>query len=584
MKKVQKQKKAVKAKKKDKQPRKKRGLSLGGKYGLIVIISMLFFVLASGIVYILSFQSEANLDTQETKTAVSIDIGNMESAFRAKDGLLGDYITFKTNDYVRQYEELNQTFGEMESSVRPHLNNEQEELLNEIVAINDEINTIVEDEIIYGVEERNEDEAIVARTKAAIISRDAVDLLSQLTENVMADYEQSRGEMASSFQLMQVALAVGIGVAAIIAIVLLLVANRIIRRNITSVQMVANEVAKGNLQVDDVKIKSRDEIANLADSINQMKTSLYDIINDVNHSGRSITTQSQELNRAALSLREGSEQIASTMEELSSGAETQAGSASQISGLTESLVEKMNHSYENSQQITVSSEEVLNLSTDGRQKMADSVSQMQQIHAIVEDSVTKVNGLAKQSGEISTLVEVIKDIADQTNLLALNAAIEAARAGEHGRGFAVVADEVRKLAEQVGNSVNDITQIVTEIQTESDAVSKALETGYQEVSVGTKQIHSTQQSFEGIDAAISQMAGQIQEITANLKGVLDESVDMNRSAEEIASISEESAAGIEETAASVEEASNSMEGITQVASELNQLAEELNRKVGKFHL
>src|SRR5690606_30819113 len=100
---------------------------------------------------------------------------------------------------------------------------------------------------------------------------------------------------------------------------------------------------------------------------------------------------------------------------------------------------------------------------------------------IVQDAVRKVEGLDEQTQQISKLVSVIQDVAEQTNLLALNASIEAARAGEHGRGFAVVADEVRKLAEQVSASIADITGIVTNIQSESNTVSKSLQEGYKEV-------------------------------------------------------------------------------------------------------
>src|SRR5690625_1105000 len=169
-----------------------------------------------------------------------------------------------------------------------------------------------------------------------------------------------------------------------------------------------------------------------------------------------------------------------------------------------------------------------------------STKQMATIDEIVHDAVEKVEGLDAHSQEISELVSVIQDIAEQTNLLALNAAIEAARAGEHGQGFAVVAGEVRKLAEESASSVTNITNIANRIQNEASVVADSLRNGYKEVEQGTAHIQSTDETFNEISEAVSNMGKNIDHITTMLQEIVSNSVEMSSSIENVAAISEQS--------------------------------------------
>ncbi|WP_051189067.1 methyl-accepting chemotaxis protein [Halalkalibacillus halophilus] len=559
-------------------------LNIGKKYGTVFGITLLLFTAVSGLIFFLTETANDTVDQQDRRSERAIVIGQMESLFNGKDIRVGDFITFKTNNYSNEYREMNEEFMELANYIRPRLSEDQSVVLDEILANNDQVDELFEGEIIPAVGNRDETDALAARATINTIRTDTGPMLEQLREEVTAAYDQAAGETRQAMTAVQTALIIGLVVALVVASILLFFISRKVRTNLNSVVHVADEISTGNLQVDDMNYQGKDEIGKLATSMNAMKSNLKATIGKVATASESVSSQSEEMMQSANEVKEGSEQIAGTMQELSSGSETQAQSASSISEMMEQFVIKVRTSYEGGENVSDASEEVLRMAGEGRDLMEQSVNQMSQIHTLVEDAVEKVKGLDDQSQEISKLVQVIEDVAEQTNLLALNAAIEAARAGEHGKGFAVVADEVRKLAEQVGNSVGDITTIVGKIQTESKQVTGSLETGYKEVELGSEQIKNTQQTFIQINDSINEVVSKIQEITANLKEVMEDSNEMNKSVEEIASISEESAAGVEQTAASIEQSNSSMEEIARAADDLANLAEDLHGQVQQFKL
>ncbi|MEB2301928.1 methyl-accepting chemotaxis protein [Lysinibacillus xylanilyticus] len=357
-----------------------------------------------------------------------------------------------------------------------------------------------------------------------------------------------------------------------------------ISKPITIVSKRMSELADGNLQHELLPITHRDEIGQLMLSANNMNEKLKQTISSIHAVSETVAASSEELAQSSNEVQSGTEQITVTMQELASGTETQASTAGDLAETMTSFQHSIHETTQEGIELKTHSNHVQELTTTGKGLMVQSTQQMATINEIVLDSVKKVEGLNMQSAEISKLVSVIEDISNQTNLLALNAAIEAARAGEHGKGFAVVADEVRKLAEEVQFSVSDISTIVNRIQGETGNVTTALQSGYEEVKRGTVQLYQTNETFEQISEAVEDMILNINTISSNLNKVAQNSESINVSIDEMASISQESAAGVEQTTATVEETAATMEEISRGANHLAGMAEELNSQLQQFKI
>ncbi|MFC5530372.1 methyl-accepting chemotaxis protein [Cohnella yongneupensis] len=360
---------------------------------------------------------------------------------------------------------------------------------------------------------------------------------TKLNEWIQFNVDGSAGEVkhANDSNTRGVTIIIVLSVIAVLAgLALAIVISEKIRRGVQSVLNVATKAANGDLR-EIATARSKDEIGVLATSFNGMMDNLRKLIGQTLDSAQSVAAAAQE--------------ISATTEEIAKGSTGQAEAAQTISELVQEMTRAVNAVADNAESVATLSDRTRRGAEEGGAAVLASIKGMERLSK-------QMHLLEQDSEKIGQIIEVIDEIAEQTNLLALNAAIEAARAGEQGRGFAVVADEVRKLAERSGEATKQIATIIKGMQNNTDHSVKAVEEA-SELSA------KTGATFDNIVRMVGETATQVAEIAAASEEQAVQSEEVLRAIETIAAASEQSAAAAEETA-------SSSHALAQLSDELNQ--------------
>lgn len=299
-------------------------------------------------------------------------------------------------------------------------------------------------------------------------------------------------------------------------------------------------------------IKSTDEMGTLATWFNTLLENLTSMIGEVRGASQSVASASGE--------------IAASAEEMATGLQEQEHQTQQVAAAVEELSQSVGEVASKSSEATSASEKSQHLAEDGGSIVGETVGEMRGIAAEVNASAQTVNLLGEQSQKIGDIIAVINDIADQTNLLALNAAIEAARAGEHGRGFAVVADEVRKLAERTTQATEEVSQSIRGIQSETNSAVSQIESSSNRVGRGVDLASKAGESLETIVGGSKSVQRMVQDIAAAANQQATASDEIARAIENISGVTRQSSEGASQAAQAAMDLSNQSEQLMTLVS------------------
>jgi methyl-accepting chemotaxis protein len=382
--------------------------------------------------------------------------------------------------------------------------------------------------------------------------RAAIDQVVLLAKDKYKAIEQDATEIINQRELLLVSLAL---VCTIGILVISVFVARAVTRPITELANVATLVADGDLTVD-VQSQSEDEAGQLAQTFKQMVESLRTMV------GR--------LGEASAAVASASTEISSSTEEMAAGAQEQTSQAGEVASAVEEMTKTILENSKNAGNTAETAKKAKEAAEQGGKVVEETIVGMKRIADVVKKSAQTVQELGKSSDQIGEIISVIDDIADQTNLLALNAAIEAARAGEQGRGFAVVADEVRKLAERTTKATKEIAAMIKKIQEDTKGAVGSMEEGTKEVDSGIK--------------LADQAGAALKEIVEISQRVTDMVTQIAAASEEQSSASEQISKNVEAISTVTQQTATGAQQIARAAEDLNRLTENLQQLVSKFKL
>ena len=525
-------------------------LGFGGLVLIVIIMGLVAYRLSTTTSKALAALEK---DTNQEQQALSI----MACTFETSSGVRG-YLLFKDDASIERYEGGKKRCRSALDNLNSSSVNDASEEKAHVATLQqayEEYLRLAEESVKFG-KAGNQKAAFDSSQATRPVARHLSEVVSKYSDLQVEQQHKSNAEVdASVARMKQVAMILAF-VGCVVAVVVTIAVTKSITGVMNNISSAVARIAGNDLSGEDLEVSTCDEIGKAAVAINTMKNNLHAIM--------------QSLAATAEHVASASEEISATATQSASSAENQRDQVHQIATAMQQMSSTVREVSENSTQAADSAGKASETAREGGAIVDDTLGRMRGIADSVRETAQKVQELGARSDQIGKIVGVIDDIADQTNLLALNAAIEAARAGEQGRGFAVVADEVRKLAERTTKATKEIAEMI-------DAVQGETRTAVDKMKSGTEQVE------KGVEVT-SKAGSSLSEIIQQAEHVRQMVTQIATAATEQSSATEQVNANMDQISKLVAQAAEGSQQSAKACEQLSSLALELQNIVARFTL